>query len=463
MIEMNDKLRLRKASELLPYARNARTHSDEQVKEIAASIEEFGYTNPVLADHKGIVAGHGRILGASLLYAAGKTIKLPNGDALPHGMVPVIDCTGWSDAKRKAYILADNKIALNADWDVSMLKTELAELKEEGFDLSLTGFTDAELADLFTEELDPGDKDPDNIPDLPPEPHSKPGDVWICGPHRVMCGDSLSVTDWDVLMDGAKADIVWTDPPYNVAYESKLAGSIKNDDMGDKQFFDFLLGAYSSLFAVMKPGAAIYVAHADTEGYNFRGAFLAAGFKLSGCIIWRKQSLVLGRSDYQWMHEPILYGWKPGGSHRWFGGRKQTTIADMGDAAPFELQPDGRYVIRIGERTLVVSGDAKVEELESSVIYHEKPQRSKDHPTTKPVGLINKMLKNNARHNDIVVDAFGGSGSTMIAAEMMGMCARLMELDPKFTDVQCRRYFEFTGRHAIHAVTGEKFPSVVPS
>lgn len=454
-----DKLRLRNVADLLPYARNARTHSEEQVKEIAASMVEFGYTNPVLADSKGIVAGHGRVLGAGFLYAAGTAIKLPSGELLPLGMVPVLDCEGWSDTKRKAYILADNKLAMNSGWDMPMLKLELEELKAEGFDLSLTGFGDAELADLFAPDEEDNGKDPDAVPELGPVPHSKPGDVWICGPHRVMCGDSLAITDWDKLMDGAKADMVWTDPPYNVAYESKLAGSIKNDDMGDQAFYDFLLGAYACMFAVMKPGAAIYVAHADTEGYNFRGAYLAAGFKLSGCLIWRKNSLVLGRSDYQWCHEPILYGWKPGGSHRWFGGRKQTTISDLGEGSPFEKQEDGRYVVRVGDRTLVVSADAMVEETESSVIYHDKPQRSKDHPTTKPVGLITKMLKNNARHNDIVVDAFGGSGSTMIAAEMVGMCGRLMELDPRFVDVQCRRYFEYTGRRAVHAETGESFPT----
>ena len=281
--------------------------------------------------------------------------------------------------------------------------------------------------------------------------------------HRVMCGDSLAITDWDKLMGGEKADMVWTDPPYNVAYESKLAGSIKNDDMGDTQFNEFLLGAYSCLFSVMKPGAAIYVAHSDREGFNFYTAFKQAGFKQSSCVIWKKNSLVLGRSDYQSSHEPILYGWKPGGSHRWFGGRKQTTIHDLGEGSPFEQQEDGRWVVRVGDEILVVSGEAKVERQESSVIFHDKPKRSKDHPTTKPVGLITRMLKNNARHNDIVVDAFGGSGSTLIAAEMMGMCSRLMELDPKFVDVQCRRYAEFTGRAAVHAETGEPFPAAVAS
>ncbi len=434
---------MRKVAELLPYARNARTHSTEQVAQIAASMKEFGFTNPVLTADDGVLAGHGRVLAAGLLSLT---------------IVPTIDLSHLTPTQRKAYILADNKIALNAGWDLSMLKVELEELQTEGFDLSLTGFGDAELADLFEPEEENNGKDPDDVPELGPVPHSKPGDVWICGPHKVMCGDSLAVTDWDKLMGTEKADIVWTDPPYNVAYESKLAGSIKNDDMGDRQFHDFLLGAYSCMLTVMKPGAAIYVAHADTEGFNFRGAFKAAGFKLAGCLIWRKNSFVLGRSDYQWMHEPILYGWKPGGAHKWFGGRKQTTIHDLGEDSPFEQQGDGRWTIRVGEQVLVVSGDAQVERQESSVIFHDKPQRSKDHPTTKPVGLITKMLKNNARHNDIVVDAFGGSGSTLIAAEMLGMCARLMELDPKFTDVQCRRYFEYAGRCPVHAETGEPFP-----
>lgn len=443
VVVMPDQIIKRKVDDLLPYARNARTHSAYQVSQIAASIKEFGFTNPVLVAGDDILAGHGRVMAAKKLGLV---------------WVPTLDLSHLSPTQRKAYILADNKIALNADWDLSMLKLELEELDDAGVDLHLLGFSDAELEDLFdVEELENG-KDPDDVPPEPVVPHSRPGDIWICGPHKIMCGDSLSITDWETLMGSEKADIVWTDPPYNVAYESKLAGKIKNDDMDDKQFRDFLLGAYSCLYAVMKQGAAIYVAHADTEGFNFRGAFREAGFKLSGCLIWRKNSLVLGRSDYQWMHEPILYGWKPGSSHRWFGGRKQTTIVEAGDTMPFERQPDGRWVIRVGDRTLVVDGQAKVEELESSVIFHEKPPRSADHPTTKPVGLITRMLKNSARHNDIVIDAFGGSGSTMIAAEMMGMCARLMELDCKFVDVQARRYYAYTGRVPVHALTGEPFP-----
>lgn len=441
---MAENLIIRKVADLLPYARNARTHSDDQVAQIAASIKEWGYTNPVLTAGDSILAGHGRVMALKKLGIE---------------RVPTIDLSHLSKTQQKAYILADNKLALNSGWDEDMLRVELEELQAEGFDLSLTGFGLEEVADLLTpEELPPSDKDPDELPAIPDEPHSKPGDVWTLGPHRLMCGDSTMIDHWDTLMAGERADIVWTDPPYNVAYESKLAGSIKNDDMPDANFHQFLLDAYTALFAVMKPGAAIYVAHADTEGYNFRSAFLKAGFKLSGCLIWRKDSLVLGRSDYQWCHEPLLYGWKPGAGHRWFGGRKQTTVMQYGEPSPFEQQPDGRWVVRVGDKTLVVSGDAQVEEVESSLIFHEKPKRSALHPTSKPTGLIFSMLKNNARHNDIVVDAFGGSGSTLIAADQAGMCARLMELDGKFADAICARYYSWSGRVPVNAATGEEFP-----
>jgi DNA modification methylase len=257
------------------------------------------------------------------------------------------------------------------------------------------------------------------------------------------------------------ADAVWTDPPYNVAYESALAGKIKNDDMSAADFGELLSGAFGCLFAVMKPGASIYVAHADTEGYAFRKAFADRGFKLSGCLIWKKNALVLGRSDYQWIHEPILYGWKPGSKHRWFGGRKQVTVQELGDVSPFTQQADGTWAIRIGDQTMVVSGDAKIEGPQpSSVLFHEKPQRSQEHPTMKPVGLIERMLSHSARPGDIVVDAFGGSGSTLMAAERLGMCARLVELDTRFVDVIIRRYQDYTGRQATLESTGETFAQV---
>ncbi len=453
-------IELRPIESLTPYARNSKKHSDEQLALIQSSMVEWGFTNPVLADEKGVVAGHGRVMAATRLYAAGQSLRFPNGAAIPAGMVPVIDCTGWSDAQRRAYVIADNRLAeKGAEWDLEMLKLEIGDLMASGFDFEMTGFSSDDLAGLFALEDVPGnEKDPDDCPDAPETPHSKPGDVWVLGPHRVACGDSTDVGVWDKVMQGELADACWCDPPYNVAYNSKLAGSIKNDDMGDSEFLDLLRGMFGAMFSVMKPGAAIYVAHADTEGLNFRRAFIESGFKLSGCIIWRKDSLVLGRSDYQWMHEPILYGWKPGRAHKWFGGRKQTTIAEYGNTGPVKQAADGRWVIEIGDTVLVVDGDAKIEESPSSVVFHEKPKRSADHPTMKPVGLIEKQLRFSARPGDIVIDCCGGSGSTMMAAERLGMCARLVELDPKFVDVECQRYFDYTGRVPVHAETGEPFP-----
>ena len=266
---------------LKPYERNARTHSPEQVAQLVASISQFGFTNPLLIDEESrIIAGHGRLEAA----------KASGMDE-----VPCIVLSGLTDEQRRALVLADNQLAMNAGWDLELLKGELGDLQAAGFDTSVIGFDPEFLNGLF--DLEPeGETDPDDVSDVPDEPVSKPGDVWVMGPHRVMCGDSTSITDVERLMGGALADCCWTDPPYNVAYESKLAGKIKNDDMGDSEFRDFLLAAYGCMFIAMKPGAAIYVAHADTEGYNFRSAFKQAGFKLSGCLVWRKDSLVLGRS-----------------------------------------------------------------------------------------------------------------------------------------------------------------------
>jgi DNA modification methylase len=424
---------VRPVSALKPYEKNARTHSAEQVEQLTRSIREFGFTNPLLVDETDrIIAGHGRLQAALALKMA---------------EVPVIVLTGLSEPQRRALILADNKIALNSGWDLKLLTEELADLKLEGYDLTLTGFSLEEIDGMTPVVLD--EKDPDDAPDLPKEPKTKPGDVYVLGPHRLVCGDSTSLENIDRLMQGALADVCWTDPPYNVAYETK-AGKIANDDLDDGEFRDFLSGAYGCAFAVMKPGAAIYVAHADTEGLNFRATFRAAGFKLSGCLIWRKDSLVLGRSDYQWQHEPILYGWKPGSRHRWYGGRKLTTMIDLDqERMPFKRRDDGKYELRIGDSVMIIDGTATIEELVPSVINEPKPKRSDGHPTMKPVALIERMLRNSARPGDIVLDLFGGSGSTLMAAERLGMCARLSELDPGYCDVIVARYEAYTGRKAV--------------
>ena len=430
---------LRPVASLKPYEKNARTHSAEQVEQLTRSITEFGFTNPLLIDEQDrIIAGHGRLQAAL---------------ALRMTEVPVIILTGLSEAQRRALILADNKIALNSGWDLKLLSEELADLKLEGFDLTLTGFSLEEIDAMTPVVVD--EKDPDDAPDLPAEPKTKPGDVYVLGPHRLVCGDSTSMENIDRLMQGALADVCWTDPPYNVAYETK-AGKIANDDLDDGEFRDFLSGAYGCAFAAMKPGAAIYVAHADTEGLNFRATFRAAGFKLSGCLIWRKDSLVLGRSDYQWQHEPILYGWKPGSRHRWYGGRKLTTMIDLDqERMPFKRRDDGRYEIRFGDTVMVIDGTATVEELVPSVINEPKPKRSDGHPTMKPVALIERMLRNSARPGDIVLDLFGGSGSTLMAAERLGMCARLSELDPGYCDVIVARWEAYTGRKAVLEVLND--------
>ena len=441
-------IELRSVAELARYAKNARTHSPEQVRELAASILEFGWTNAVLADSQGVVAGHGRLLAAEQLYAAGETLRFPNGSPIPAGMIPVVACDGWAPSKRRAYILADNKLALNAGWDFGLLREELEAIKADGYDLALTGFRLEELDELLgSPATTEGEADPDDAPEPPENPVSKPGDVWLLGAHRLICGDSTKVTDLQALMGSELADCVWTDPPYNVAYEGK-AGKIKNDAMDDGAFREFLRSAFAGVFTVSKPGAALYVAHADTEGFNFRAAFRDAGFKLSGVIIWRKDSLVLGRSDYQWIHEPILYGWKPGSKHRWYGGRKNVTVQEVASGAPFEQLPDGRWSIRVGDRVLLLAGDVKVEEVVPSVIEEKKPKRNDVHPTMKPVALIERMLKHSARPGDIVLDPFGGSGSTLIAADRLGMAARLVEFDPRYADVIVKRWETYSGRKA---------------
>lgn len=435
---------------LIPYARNSRTHSDEQVAQIAASIREFGFTNPVLVDEaSGIIAGHGRVLAARKLGLE---------------TVPAIRITYMTDAQKRAYVIADNKLALNAGWDDELLALELGELKDLGFDLDLTGFTSDEIAALTLGDddvVEEGLTGDDDAPGVQEEYVSKPGDVWILGTHRLMCGDSTKIDDVQTLAAGQLCDACWTDPPYNVAYEGGTGLTIQNDSMDDDKFRAFLYDAYVSMFSVMREGAPIYVAHADTEGYNFRGAFKDAGFKLSGCLIWVKNALVLGRSDYQWRHEPILYGWKPGAAHTWYGARNKTTVTEAKDM-PFVKLPGGAgYQVDLGETSVIITGsDVHVEEVRSTILRAEKPKRNGEHPTMKPVELIMGMLKNSSRKGDKVLDLFGGSGSTLIACEKMGRHARLMELDERYADVIVRRWQDFTGKAATLESTGESFDSL---
>jgi len=397
----------RRVDDLIPYARNSRTHSDAQVAQIAASVREFGWTNPVLVDgENGIIAGHGRVLAARKL-----------------GMdeVPCIELAGLSDTQRRAYIIADNKLALNAGWDDELLAIEFAELADAGFDNLLTGFTQDEIDALTPEQVPEGLTDEDEVPELGAEPVTKPGDVWLLGKHRVMCGDSTSIEALEQLCGGQLVDMWLTDPPYNVAYEGKTkdALTIKNDSMADDQFRQFLRDSYVAADAVMKPGAVFYIWHADSEGYNFRGAAQDAGWKVRQCLIWKKSTMVMGRQDYHWKHEPCLYGWKEGAGHLWAADRKQTTILEF-----------------------------------------DKPSRNGEHPTMKPVALFEYQMLNNTKGGDIVLDSFGGSGTTLLAAEKNGRYARIMELDPKYVDVIVRRWQAFTGKQATLEATGATFAEV---
>jgi len=389
---------------LIPFAKNSRTHSDAQVAQIAASIREFGFTNPVLVDEaNGIIAGHGRVLAA-------RKLKLTE--------VPCIRLVHLTDAQKRAYVIADNKLALNAGWDEAMLKLELADLKALDFDLDLTGFNTDEIDALLAEPGTEGLTNPDDTPEPPVEPVTRLGDVWVCGQHRVMCGSSLEMTAMERLCGNQRVDMLLTDPPYNVAYTggTKDALTIQNDSMGDEQFRAFLRDAFVTADAVMKSGAVFYIWHGDSEGYNFRGACKDAGWQVRQCLIWQKNSMVMGRQDYHWQHEPCLYGWKDGAGHLWASDRKQTTL-----------------------------------------LRFDRPSRSEDHPTMKPVALFEYQLLNNTKGGDIVLDSFGGSGTTLIAAEKNGRIARIIELDPKYVDVIVKRWEDFTGQKAMLESTGERF------
>lgn len=431
---------------LKPYERNPRKHSAEQVAQIAASMREWGWTMPVLAADDGrVIAGHGRLLAAA---------------RLGFREAPVLVARGWSDAQIRAYVIADNQLALNASWDQELLGAEIADLLPS-FDLGLVGFSDEQLAGFLHPALPEGQTDPDELPEVELAPVSQRGDLWILGEHRLLCADSTEGRYLLLACDSALVDAVWTDPPYNVAYEGKSGqGSIANDSMSAAAFSRFLHEAFLAIAEVMRPGAPIYVAHADSEGLVFRRAFTASGFKLSGCLVWVKNAITLSRSDYQWQHEPVLYGWRPGGRHRWYGGRKQTTVQEVAGEA-FAMNPDGSVTVRCGNDVVVVRGEnLQVEAVESTVLRFKKPHRATGHPTVKPVELVTRMLANSTRPNDTVLDAFGGSGTTLIACEQLGRRARLVELEPRFVDLTIRRWQNFTGKDAVLAGTKRTFSEV---
>ena len=426
-----DKVERWSIDKLVPYARNSRTHSDEQVAQIAASIKEWGWTTPVLVDEQGsIIAGHGRTLAAQRL-------KMTE--------IPVMVASGWSDAKKRAYIIADNKLALNAGWDESMLALELGEISDLGFDITLTGFGKDELASIMAPEPTEGLTDEDEIPSVQDQPQSQRGDVWIMGEHRLMCGDSTLADDLAKLMDGEKADLVWTDPPYNVAIDGK-AGKIMNDDMSDGEFRKFLDAVYDRYFENMRDGAVIYVAHADSERVAFTDCFKKAGLKVSQILIWVKQSGTLSRQDFNWKHEPIIYGWKEGAGHYFCKDFTLTTVID-----------DDLDIDKMKKDDMVAMLKQIKEQMPTTTVRHDRPTKSDLHPTMKPVGLVQRMIEWSSMDGYLVLDLFGGSGSTMIACQKSNRRSRLMELDPKFVDVIVKRWQDFTGKIATHAETGKPF------
>ena len=378
---------------VIPYARNARTHSKEQIAQIAASIKEFGFLSPiVVSDDNTILCGHGR-------YYAAQQLGLKK--------VPCVKEKWLTEAQKRAYILADNQLALNAGWDEDMLSVELSDLQADDFDLSLLGFDDKDLEKLMADpdDTDAEDDDFDLSAALEKASFVEEGDLWTVGKHRLLCGDATSAKDVDTLMAGKTANMVLTDPPYGVSFKASDGLTIENDSLKGDEFYRFLLSAFKNMADHLEKGGAAYCFHADTEGLTFRKAFVDAGFHLAVVCIWVKNSLVLGRSDYQWQHEPILYGFLQNGKHPWYSDRKQTTIWNF-----------------------------------------DKPKRNKDHPTSKPLDLLSYPIRNSSQENAIVLDLFGGSGSTMMACEQMNRVCYMAELDPKYASVILRRYVEDTNR-----------------
>ena len=407
-----DKIERWPTAKLLPYARNARTHSEEQVAQIAASIAEFGFTNPILAGADGvIVAGHGRL-------AAAQKLGLET--------VPVVVLDHLTPTQRRALVIADNRIAENAGWDDDVLRTELAALQDEDFDLALTGFDADALAELLADEngAGSGETDDDAVPEVTETPISRPGDIWVMGHHRLLCGDATLAESYQKLLGDGPVDMVFTDPPYNVNYansaKDKMRGkdrAILNDNLGDG-FYDFILAALTPMLSRCQ--GAVYVAMSSSELDVLQAAFRAAGGHWSTFIIWAKNTFTMGRADYQRQYEPILYGWPDGSQRHWCGDR------DQGD-----------------------------------VWQIKKPQKNDLHPTMKPVELVERAIRNSSRPGQLVLDPFGGSGTTLIAAEKAQRRAALIELDPQYVDVIVRRWQDWTGKQATRECDGVVFDQLV--
>ncbi|MDF2876540.1 MAG: hypothetical protein K0R22_3223 [Sporomusa sp.] len=432
---------------LIPNPRNPNQHSQKQIELLAKIIKNQGWRAPITVSTRSgfVVRGHGRLMAAQLLD-------------LSH--VPIDRQDYASEAEEWADLIADNRIAELSQIDEGLLASLLSEINLSDFDANLTGFSDKQidnlLADFNTHEVKEDNFDPATVATEIKEAVTKPGDIWQLGRHRLMCGDATVINDVERLMDGNLASMVFTDPPYNVAYEGGTSDklTIKNDNMPAERFNQFLHDAFASMFTATEAGGAIYVCHADSEGANFRGALQDAGWFLKQCLVWAKNQFVMGRQDYQWQHEPILYGWKPGAAHHFYGGRKQGTLIE--EAAPIIVREDNEgalltftagmqmVTIRVPSFEVLQSGDDGL----STVWRFEKPLRNGEHPTMKPIGLCARAIQNSSRPGEIVVDFFGGSGSTLMAAEQTGQACYMAEIDPVYCEVIIKRWEEFTGQKA---------------
>jgi len=411
--KMADHIELKSVDELIPYSKNARTHSESQVAQIAASIIEFGFTNPVLIDgEKGIIAGHGRLMAA-------KKLGLKE--------VPVVVLDHLSETQKKAYIIADNKLAENAGWDEEILASELADLKDENFNLDLIGFEDQELEKIFSNLYGKDEeKETEEVPAPEEKPISKSGDVWILEKHKLICGDSTDQKTYQNLLGNELADMLFTDPPYNVNYGDHLPEKYKNslinktkilnDNLGE-DFGKFLSDFCRNALSVTK--GACYICMSRSELHTLHKSFTDAGGRWSAFIIWAKNAFTLGRSDYQRQYEPILYGWKNNHDRYWCGARDQ-----------------------------------------SDIWFYNRPTKNDLHPTMKPIELCKRAILNSSKTDDIILDCFGGSGSTLIACEQTDRRCRMIELDPKYIDVIVKRWQNFSGKEAKLETDGKSFNEI---
>jgi site-specific DNA-methyltransferase (adenine-specific) len=396
----------KKVSDLIPYINNSRTHSEEQITQLISSIKEFGFTNPILlSPDNSIIAGHGRLLAVK---------------RLGYEEVPCIIVQGLTKTQIKALIIADNQLALNAGWDLEKLSVEIEGLKDEDFNIDILGFNDDFIKDLLFKE-NQGLTDEDDVPETSEQSITKLGDIWKLGNHKLICGDSTLLNSYEKLFGENKADLLMTDPPYNVDYEggTKDKLTILNDSKSDNDFLQFLTDAFNNCAINLKLGCSFYIFHSDWFGLEFRQSIKNTDLEMKQNLIWQKNSLVIGRQDYQWQHEPCLYGWKKGASHSWYSDRKQTTI-----------------------------------------IKFDRPTKSKLHPTMKPVGLIEYLIKNSSKQEDIILDPFLGSGTTLMACEKLQRFCYGIELDPKYCDVIIKRWQQFTGKEAIHEQSGKTYNSI---